>query len=248
MTLLTNATGGQARDHRRGQRRSRTWWSSATGEHRAITQAPSWSLGLRRRKHGQAAPSLGERQASGRPRQRLGSGRAQLHVPRKPGGARPLARGEPDHLPEDARAQRLLLRQRRLRVPTREHPDDRQVTGARCSAARSRRRRSSHPNGRWSGSPRHAIDFWLSTEDLPRPENRVTLDSDGNLTLRYTPTNDVPKQRLNAKLKSILGKLRHEPRPPDPPLRLHEERDSAGGLSRIRPGHAGSGRIRPRRR
>ena len=26
---------------------------------------------------------------------------------------------------------------------------------------------------------RHAIDFWLSTEDLPRPENRVTLDRDG---------------------------------------------------------------------
>ena len=24
---------------------------------------------------------------------------------------------------------------------------------------------------------RHAVDFWLSTEDLPRPENRVTLDA-----------------------------------------------------------------------
>ena len=28
---------------------------------------------------------------------------------------------------------------------------------------------------------RHAIDFWLSTEDLPRPENRVTVDADGKL-------------------------------------------------------------------
>ncbi len=26
---------------------------------------------------------------------------------------------------------------------------------------------------------KHAIDFWLSTEDLPRPENRVTVDRDG---------------------------------------------------------------------
>ena len=26
---------------------------------------------------------------------------------------------------------------------------------------------------------RHAIDFWLSTEDLPSPENRVTVDGDG---------------------------------------------------------------------
>jgi choline dehydrogenase-like flavoprotein len=54
---------------------------------------------------------------------------------------------------------------------------------------------------------KHAIDFWLSTEDLPRPENRVTVDREGKLTLSYTPTNDVPKQHLLAKLKSILGKL-----------------------------------------
>jgi len=54
---------------------------------------------------------------------------------------------------------------------------------------------------------RHAIDFWLSTEDLPRPDNRVTVDGKGNLTLSYTPTNDVPKERLYEKLKSMLGKL-----------------------------------------
>ncbi len=58
---------------------------------------------------------------------------------------------------------------------------------------------------------RHAIDFWLSTEDLPRPENRVTLDGEGRLTLNYTPTNDIPKQRLYAKLKSILGQLDMNP-------------------------------------
>ncbi len=54
---------------------------------------------------------------------------------------------------------------------------------------------------------RHAIDFWLSTEDLPMPENRVTVDRDGKLTLAYTPTNDVPKQKLYDKLRSLLGKL-----------------------------------------
>ena len=58
---------------------------------------------------------------------------------------------------------------------------------------------------------RHAVDFWLSTEDLPMPENRVTVDGDGRLTLRYTATNDVPKQRLHDQLKSMLGKLRMEP-------------------------------------
>ncbi len=54
---------------------------------------------------------------------------------------------------------------------------------------------------------KHAIDFWLSTEDLPMPENRVTVDKDGKLTLRYRATNDVPKEKLYEKLKSILGKL-----------------------------------------
>ena len=73
--------------------------------------------------------AVGERQASERPRQRLRPGRSQLHVPRQRGGAGAVARGEPDRLPEDARAQRLLLRQRRLRVPARQHPDGRQVPG-----------------------------------------------------------------------------------------------------------------------
>ncbi len=54
---------------------------------------------------------------------------------------------------------------------------------------------------------KHAIDFWLSTEDLPVADNRVTVDRDGKLTLRYSATNDVPKQRLYEKLKSLLGKL-----------------------------------------
>ena len=58
---------------------------------------------------------------------------------------------------------------------------------------------------------RHAIDFWLSTEDLPRAENRVTLAPDGNVQLVYTPTNEEPKQRLYGKLKSILGKLDMNP-------------------------------------
>jgi choline dehydrogenase-like flavoprotein len=53
----------------------------------------------------------------------------------------------------------------------------------------------------------HALDFWLTTEDLPDPENRVTVDSDGNLTLSYTPNNQVPQQKLYEKLKSMLGQL-----------------------------------------
>ena len=53
----------------------------------------------------------------------------------------------------------------------------------------------------------HAVDFWLSTEDLPRPDNRVTLERDGNIRLSYTPSNAVPKQRLYDTLKSMLNHL-----------------------------------------
>ena len=60
--------------------------------------------------------------------------------------SRCLKRAEPDGVPEDARAQRLLLRQRRLRVPDGQHPDGRQVAGAdvprREAAARRSSRRS----------------------------------------------------------------------------------------------------------
>jgi choline dehydrogenase-like flavoprotein len=53
----------------------------------------------------------------------------------------------------------------------------------------------------------HAVDFWLSTEDLPSADNRVTVDKVGNVTLSYTPNNQVAKQKLFEKLKSMLGDL-----------------------------------------
>ncbi len=54
---------------------------------------------------------------------------------------------------------------------------------------------------------RHAVDFWLSTEDLPRAGNRVTLRPDGAVQLSYEPTNAEPKRRLYQRLKSMLGEL-----------------------------------------
>src|SRR4029453_11598354 len=53
--------------------------------------------------------------------------------------------------------------------------------------------------------------FVSSTGDLPMPDNRVTVDGDGRLTLAYTPTNDKPKQELYKQLHSMLGKLHMEP-------------------------------------
>jgi choline dehydrogenase-like flavoprotein len=58
---------------------------------------------------------------------------------------------------------------------------------------------------------RHAVDFWLSTEDLPRPDNHVTIDRNGTIKLSYTLNNQVPKQRLYEKLKSMLDHLGMDP-------------------------------------
>jgi choline dehydrogenase-like flavoprotein len=54
---------------------------------------------------------------------------------------------------------------------------------------------------------KHAIDFWLTTEDLPHPDNRVTVDREGNITLAKTYHNEEPHRRLLGKLKGLLGEL-----------------------------------------
>ncbi len=53
----------------------------------------------------------------------------------------------------------------------------------------------------------HTLSFWLTSEDLPDPENRVTLERDGQIRLAYTPNNEAGHQRLIAKLKSMLKHL-----------------------------------------
>jgi choline dehydrogenase-like flavoprotein len=54
---------------------------------------------------------------------------------------------------------------------------------------------------------RHAMDFWLTTEDLPLPDNRVTVDRDGNISLRYQPTNLEAHARLRAKFEGLLDAI-----------------------------------------
>ncbi|MDE3137861.1 MAG: GMC family oxidoreductase [Acidobacteriota bacterium] len=53
----------------------------------------------------------------------------------------------------------------------------------------------------------HSVDFWLSSEDLPDPDNRVTLDRNGRIVLRLKETNVEAHERLIAKWKSLLGRL-----------------------------------------
>jgi choline dehydrogenase-like flavoprotein len=54
---------------------------------------------------------------------------------------------------------------------------------------------------------RHSLDFWLTSEDLPDPDNRVTLDRDGNIVLSYTPNNGEGHARLIKRLEYLLQHL-----------------------------------------
>lgn len=54
----------------------------------------------------------------------------------------------------------------------------------------------------------HAVDFWLCGEDLPRPENRVTVDKDLRVHLALDEDNNVEGvRRLRHKLDGMLSHL-----------------------------------------
>ena len=55
---------------------------------------------------------------------------------------------------------------------------------------------------------RHSLDFWLTSEDLPDPANRVTVDRDGEIVLSYKPNNEEGHKRLIKKLEMLLSRQR----------------------------------------
>jgi len=52
---------------------------------------------------------------------------------------------------------------------------------------------------------KHSLDFWLTSEDLPDPNNRVTIDRDGRIRLSYRPNNEEGHTRLIAKLEHLMN-------------------------------------------
>lgn len=52
-----------------------------------------------------------------------------------------------------------------------------------------------------------SIDFWLTAEDLPNENNRVTLRDDGSIQVNYTRTNYTAYEKLKEKLKETFIKL-----------------------------------------
>ena len=71
---------------------------------------------------------------------------------------------------------------------------------------------------------RHAVDFWLSTEDLPRPDNRVTVDGGRQRPARLHAEQPDRGQAPLPPAQVDAGQSWHAFGPPDPPLRLHEDR------------------------
>ncbi len=57
---------------------------------------------------------------------------------------------------------------------------------------------------------RHSMDFWLSSEDLPRPENRIFYDGD-RVCLDVTEGNMEAHHRLKKKLEQMLSRAGAHP-------------------------------------
>lgn len=51
----------------------------------------------------------------------------------------------------------------------------------------------------------HSLDFWLQSEDLPDPNNRVRLNAKNEIVFHYQRNNVEAHQKLTDKLKSLLS-------------------------------------------
>jgi choline dehydrogenase-like flavoprotein len=60
------------------------------------------------------------------------------------------------------------------------------------------------PEMTFDAMARHAVDFWLTSEDLPDPDNRIMYARDGKVVLDLTENNMEGHRRLQAKLKEML--------------------------------------------
>jgi len=63
------------------------------------------------------------------------------------------------------------------------------------------------PLGAWEWWASGAVDWLAMSEDLPRPENRVTVGTDGRIRLRYRQNNVSAHNTLVKETQRILGRL-----------------------------------------
>lgn len=82
------------------------------------------------------------------------------------------------------------------------------------------------PNLPYGIVAKHSIDFWLASEDLPLPDSRVTLRSDGSVKLAVQPDNNAEGlTRLRRTFDSMLTDLGLHSKSFERSLYLHEAMD-----------------------
>jgi choline dehydrogenase-like flavoprotein len=70
---------------------------------------------------------------------------------------------------------------------------------------------------------RHGVDFWMSSEDLPRADSRVTIERDGKVRLSLPDDNNVEGLRqMRRKFDSMLADLGFHERSHQRGVYLHE--------------------------
>jgi choline dehydrogenase-like flavoprotein len=78
----------------------------------------------------------------------------------------------------------------------------------------------------------HSIDFWLTSEDLPRPENRIYY-RDGSVHLDLTESNMEGHHRLRAKLRDICNQVDIHPHLLDRGLYLGKDTPIGGTAHQV---------------
>jgi choline dehydrogenase-like flavoprotein len=79
------------------------------------------------------------------------------------------------------------------------------------------------PKGLLEDVAHHGVDFWMSSEDLPRSDSRITLDKDGTVRLLLPADNNVEGlTRLRKKFDSMLADLGFHKKSHQRGVYLHE--------------------------
>jgi choline dehydrogenase-like flavoprotein len=50
----------------------------------------------------------------------------------------------------------------------------------------------------------HSIDIYLTTEDIPDPNNRIVVGGDGRIVVHWTPNNLAPHKELVRRVKRVV--------------------------------------------
>jgi choline dehydrogenase-like flavoprotein len=79
------------------------------------------------------------------------------------------------------------------------------------------------PGGMLEDVARHGVDFWMSSEDLPRADSRITLEKDGKIQLTLPKDNNTEGlKRMRKKFDSMLADLGFHEKSHQRGVYLHE--------------------------